>query len=58
MLNKTQSNQNTEANEIETDTKLKADKKVTFRTSVSAGPKPDRSEEPVIQGLSMGGGDK
>jgi hypothetical protein len=57
-LNKTQTNENTQANEIETNTKLKADKKVTFRTSVLAGPKPDRSPGSEIQGLSMGGGDK
>ena len=58
ILNKTQTNENTQANAIESNTKLKADKKVAFRTSVLAGPRPDHSGRPTIQGLSMGGGDK
>jgi hypothetical protein len=57
-LNKTQSNENTETNAVESNTKLKADKKVTFRTSVLAGPKPDNGKGSTVQGWSMGGGDK
>ena len=58
ILNKTQTNENTKANAIESNTKLKADKKVTFRTSVLAGPKPDHAGRPTVQNFSMGGGDK